>query len=178
MGMTTDPLTELALAAAAGDDAALGEVVALTQHKVRRLCAHLGSAADAEDLAQETYLRAMRSLPNYRGEAPFEAWLVQIARYVCADYVRRRVRRAAIDQRYRPGSNGVTAPDHSAELAELVSVLDPDQATALMLTQVVGLSYDEAADVCGCPVGTIRSRVARARARLLEQLDDRETRLG
>jgi RNA polymerase sigma-70 factor (ECF subfamily) len=173
-----DPLTELALAAAAGDDAALGEVVAATQHKVRRLCAHLGSANDAEDLAQETYLRAMRSLPTYRGEAPFEAWLVQIARYVCADYVRRRVRRSAIDQRYRPTTAGVTAPDHSAELAELVAVLDPDQATALVLTQLVGLSYDEAADVCGCPVGTIRSRVARARARLLEQLDDRFTQLG
>jgi RNA polymerase sigma-70 factor (ECF subfamily) len=120
----------------------------------------------------------MRSLPTYRGEAPFEAWLVQIARYVCADYVRRRVRRSAIDQRYRPTTAGVTAPDHSAELAELVAVLDPDQATALVLTQLVGLSYDEAADVCGCPVGTIRSRVARARARLLEQLDDRSTQLG
>ena len=176
--MTRDPLSELALAAAAGDDAALGEVVAATQHKVRRLCAHLGSANDADDLAQETYLRMMRSLPGYRGEAPFEAWLVQVARYVCADYVRRRVRRAAIDQRYRPSSTGVTAPDHSAELTELLSVLDPDQATALVLTQVVGLSYDEAAEVCGCPVGTIRSRVARARARLLDQLDDRSTQLG
>jgi len=172
------PLTELALAAAAGDDAALGEVVAATQHKVRRLCTHLGSANDAEDLAQETYLRAMRSLPGYRGEAPFEVWLVQIARYVCADYVRRRVRRAAIDQRYRPSTAGVTAPDHSAELAELVAELDPDQATALVLTQVVGLSYAEAADVCGCPVGTIRSRVARARERLLEQLDDSSAELG
>lgn len=169
--MTGDHLTLLARAAAAGDDRALGELVGATQDQVRRLCAHLGSPADADDLAQETYLRALRALPRFRGESPVLVWLLAIARHVCTDHVRRRVRRAEIDLRYRPRP-GVTAPDDSVVVEDLLGRLDTDQAAAFALTQVLGLSYDEAAEVCDCPVGTIRSRVARARAALLDQVRD------
>jgi RNA polymerase sigma-70 factor (ECF subfamily) len=171
--MTEDHLKLLADAAAAGDDRALSELVRATQDHVRRLCAHLGSPAEADDLAQETYLRALQALPRFRGESPVLVWLLSIARHVCADHVRRRVRRAEIDRRYRARPR-VTAPDDSAVADDLLGRLDPDQAAAFTLTQVLGLSYEEAAEVCGCPVGTIRSRVARARAALLDQVRSAE----
>ncbi len=165
----TDRLTLLALAAAEGDDRALADLVRLTQDRVQRLCAHLGSPADADDLAQETYLRALRTLPRFRADAPVEVWLLSIARHVCADHVRRKVRRSEIDRRVRPRER-VATPDHSGELWDLVGGLDHEQREAFVLTQFLGLTYQEAADVCGCPVGTIRSRVARARMALLAQL--------
>jgi RNA polymerase sigma-70 factor (ECF subfamily) len=160
----------LARAAAAGDDRALGELVAATQPAVHRLCAHLGSARDADDLTQETYLRALRSLPGYRGEAPVRTWLLSIARHVCADHVRTRVRRSRIDERLveRPGA--VADIGDRAVVGDLLAHIDADQAAAFALTQVLGLDYAEAAEVCDCPVGTIRSRVARARAALLAEL--------
>jgi RNA polymerase sigma-70 factor, ECF subfamily len=162
----TDPLSLLAQAAANGDDDALAELVARTQATVHRLCAHLGSPGDADDLTQETYLRALQGLPRFRGESPVQVWLLSIARHVCADSVRRRVRRAEIDRRY-PARVANTAPDQRILVEDLIARLDPDQAAAFVLTQALGLSYDEAAEVCDCPVGTIRSRVARARAVLV-----------
>ncbi|MFZ4520001.1 MAG: sigma-70 family RNA polymerase sigma factor [Microthrixaceae bacterium] len=166
----TDHLTLLALAAAQGDDRALADLVRLTQDRVRRLCAHLGSVADADDLTQETYLRALRTLPGFRGDAPVEVWLLSIARHVCADHVRRKMRRGAIDRRLAEREQP-TLPDHSGDVWALVDGLDADQREAFVLTQVLGLSYQEAAEVCGCPIGTIRSRVARARVAILAQLD-------
>lgn len=169
--MAPDHLSLLAQAAAAGDDRAVGELVVATQDQVRRLCAHLASPAEAEDLAQETYLRALRALPSYRGEAPVLVWLLSIARHVCTDHVRRRVRRAEIDRRF-PARPRVHEADDAVVVEDLLRRLDPDQASAFALTQVLGLSYDEAAAVCGCPVGTIRSRVARARAALVALVAD------
>lgn len=167
--MDADPLTLLAQAAAAGDDGALDELVRATLPRVRSLCAHLGSASEADDLAQETYLRALRTLPGFRGEAPVIVWLLSIARHTCADHVRRRVRRSEIDRRLvRPPA--FTSPDHAIVIDDLIVRLDDGQRDAFVLTQLVGLSYDEAAAVCGCPVGTIRSRVARARGVLAEQV--------
>ena len=167
--MQPDELTLLAEAAAAGDDRALRDLVVATQDAVRSLCRRLGSAEDAEDLAQETYLRALRALPSYRFEAPVRVWLLSIARHVCADHVRRRVRRGAIAQRFR-AAPAVSQPDHRIAVDDLVQRLDRDQAEAFVLTQELGLGYAEAAEVCDRPVGTIRSRVSRARAALAEMV--------
>lgn len=169
--MEPDPLSLLAQAAAAGDDRALGELVEATQDRVRRLCAHMASPGEAEDLTQETYLRALRALPGFRSESPVLVWLLSIARHVCTDHVRRRVRRAEIDLRFRPGPT-VHPDDDTVVVEDLLARLDPDQAEAFALTQVLGLSYAEAAGVCGCPVGTIRSRVARARVALMALVTD------
>ncbi len=163
--MTDDGLTLLAQAAAHGDDRALRELVVATQDSVLRLCAVLSSPSEAEDLAQETYLRALQALPRFRFDAPVRAWLFAIARNVCADQIRRRVRRRPIEQKVAsPGETNLDLAD--VELGELVRALDDEKRTAFILTQVVGMSYEEAAAVCECPVGTIRSRVARARAYL------------
>jgi RNA polymerase sigma-70 factor (ECF subfamily) len=174
--VASDPSTDLLRAAVHGDDGALAEFVRRTQDRVVRLCAHLGSPRDADDLAQESFLRAVAALPRFRGESSAETWLVSIVRHVCADHVRKRIRRAAIDERFADRGEGSVLADHRADLDDVLSRLDPDQRAAFVLTQELGLSYEEAAEVCDCPVGTIRSRVARARAQLLADLTDRAGR--
>lgn len=167
-----DELAAWAAAARDGDPVAVGHVVRATQHDVRRLCAYLASAAVADDLAQETYLRALEALPSYQERAPFRIWLLGIARHVCADHLRRRGRRERLLARL-PGAR--TVPDPAGEVAanDLLARLHPERRAAFVLTQVVGLSYAEAAAVCDVAVGTIRSRVARARDEL-----QREARAG
>jgi RNA polymerase sigma-70 factor (ECF subfamily) len=162
-----DELRHLAEAAAHGDDVALGELVRRTQPVVWRTCTLLGSAGEEEDLVQETYLRAMRSLRTFRGDAPVRAWLVAVARNVCADHVRRRQRANRLLQRLHVEPVVDRVSDPHGEMDDLLAALDPDRREAFVVTQVLGLSYAEAAVALDCPVGTIRSRVSRARADLI-----------
>ena len=165
-----DELTRLALRARSGDRAALAALVARTQAEVWRLCRHLGGRAEADDLTQETYARALRTLPRFRGDASARTWLLLIARRAVADHVRRATRA----RRLTPAAVE-PVPDHagSVVLDARLGELDDDRRAAFVLTQVLGLSYAEAAEVCDVPVGTIRSRVARAREQLLDTLDER-----
>ncbi|MGH8860173.1 MAG: sigma-70 family RNA polymerase sigma factor [Jatrophihabitantaceae bacterium] len=158
-----DELTLLALSARRGDNDAAGAFVRASQADVWRLCVHLGSREHAEDLVQETYARAFAGLHRFAGRSAARTWLLSIARRTCADAVR-----AAVKARAAPADVDVQ-PDHaeSVVLHDLLAVLDGERREAFVLTQLVGLTYPEAADVCGCPVGTIRSLVARARADLV-----------
>jgi RNA polymerase sigma-70 factor (ECF subfamily) len=167
-----DDLTALALAAGRGEREPLEVFVRRTQADVWRLCSHLGDPDTADDLTQETYERAIKALPRFRGDAPARAWLLGIARRTCADSVRRRTRRRALAERLRRQAEAPVEPDRSgiADLAPLLDQLDPDRREAFVLTQLLGLPYAEAAAACGVPVGTIRSRVARARADLVHAL--------
>jgi RNA polymerase sigma-70 factor (ECF subfamily) len=172
-------VTAWAVAAAAGDRAALAAFVEATRRDVHRFVAHLASAREADDLAQETYLRVLRALPGFAGRSTARTWLLSIARHAAADSVRtalRRPRTSAVDDWDSVGPRGGPAPsavDESVLLRILVADLHPDRREAFVLTQVLGLTYAEAADVCDCPVGTIRSRVARAREDLVEAMDAR-----
>lgn len=168
-----DELNALALAAARGDRTSLTELIRATQNDVWRLCAHLVDPATADDLAQETYLRAVPALRGFRGDAPVRAWLLTIARRACAAEIksRQRAREAAAHLAAGlPAAETQRDPGLRAELILLLSSLDPDRRAAFVLTQVLGCSYAETASICGVPVGTIRSRVARARADLDELL--------
>jgi RNA polymerase sigma-70 factor (ECF subfamily) len=164
-----DPLRSLMDAAREGDDRALAELVRRTQAPVWRLCAALGSPTDSADLVQETYLRAIPALAHYRGDAPVVPWLLSIARRVCADHVRRQQRqRRLIDRLESFAVRDSAGGPGDADVRELLASLAPDRREAFVLTQELGLSYEEAALVVGCPVGTIRSRVSRARSDLLQ----------
>ncbi len=162
MGDLDRHLRALVDAAMEGDNVAVRELVRCTQPTIWRLCKVLGSPGEEDDLVQDTYLRALRSLHTYRGEAPVTAWLLTITRRVCVDHVRSRVRQRrvlgaltrAVDERL------VAAPGNPTW--ELLEAIDPDRREAFVLTQVAGLSCDQAAQMLDCPVGTIRSRVARA----------------
>ena len=169
-----DDLTHLALAAGAGDRVATTAFVRRTQPEVWRVCARLGDRADADDLTQEVYVRALPALGSFRAESSARTWLLQIARYVCADHVRRRTRRRSLLDRlveHESPDSAVTAErTGELDLDDLIGRLERDRREAFVLTQVAGLSYAEAAMVCEVPIGTIRSRVARARADLVEGL--------
>ncbi|HEY8058193.1 MAG TPA: sigma-70 family RNA polymerase sigma factor [Acidimicrobiales bacterium] len=166
--MPDDRLTELALRASGGDRVALSDLVRGTQADVWRLCAHLVDRQSADDLTQDVYARAITALPRFRGESPVRLWLLGITRHVCIDEVRRRTRRRRIVARNDGQAvETVADPTGAVDLDELLAGLDPDQRAAFVLTQVLGLRYAEAAEAVGCPVGTIRSRVARAREALV-----------
>ncbi len=166
-----DELTSLARAAGRGDRDALARFVRQTQGDVWRFCAHLVDPAAADDLTQETYLRAIPALSRFRGDAPVRAWLLTIARRACAAEIDTRSRDRKLSARLAAESAAglppsVPEPGSQTAVGLLLAALDPDRRTAFVLTQMIGCSYAEAAEVCGCPVGTIRSRVARARADL------------
>jgi RNA polymerase sigma-70 factor (ECF subfamily) len=165
-----DAVTADALAAACGDTAALERFVRATQADVWRLCAHLGSRDDAEDLTQETYLRAWRALPQFRADASARTWLLCIARRVAADRIRANRRRPPAAPAPSHGEGGHAPEQAAVDVRMLIDGLDADRRLAMYLTQELGLSYAEAAEVCGCPVGTIRSRVSRAREELIAGL--------
>lgn len=169
-----DDLTALALAAAAGDRVAMTAFVRRTQPEVWRVCARLGDRVDADDLTQEVYARALPALARFRADASARTWLLQITRHVCADHVRRSTRRRALLDRLVQRTSAADAVEAARtgelEIDEAIGALSVDRREAFVLTQVAGLSYAEAAQVCEVPIGTIRSRVARARADLLDTL--------
>jgi RNA polymerase sigma-70 factor, ECF subfamily len=172
-----DELTSLARAAGRGDRAALARLVRQTQGDVWRLCAHLVDPGSADDLTQDTYLRAIPALSKFRGDAPVRTWLLAIARRACAAEisVRSRDRQLAARLAGLPhGTLGAPPTEPGAQTAadELLNALEPDRRAAFVLTQMLGCSYAEAAAICGCPVGTIRSRVARAREDLVAMTAD------
>jgi RNA polymerase sigma-70 factor (ECF subfamily) len=164
-----DELNRLVKAASSGDPDALAELVRRTQGDVWRFVAHLAGVQVADDLTQETYLRALRSLPTFGHRAPVRVWLLAIARRVVATHFDQAAREQRRRQRLaaQPADPAGGDPGEALALGELVDALSREQRDAFVLTQVLGLSYTDAASVCGCPVGTIRSRVARARNRLI-----------
>ncbi len=172
-----DDLTRLALDAGDGDRQALASFVRSSQAEVWRMCAHLVDRQSADDLTQEVYLRAVPALVRFRGDSSARTWLLTITRRTCVDAIRRNVRQRRLVDRLRSYSHedDAVAPDPADEdvrdLDDLVAGLDHDRRMAFVMTQVIGLSYGEAAEVCDVPIGTIRSRVSRARADLLDALD-------
>ena len=163
-----DELTSLARAAGRGDRAALARFIRESQGDVWRLCAYLVEPAAADDLTQDTYLRAIPALRKFRGDAPVRAWLLAIARRACAAEISVRSRDRRLAARLAAVPDAVLGqppaePGAQAATDELLAGLEPGRRAAFVLTQLLGCSYAEAAAVCECPVGTIRSRVARAR---------------
>lgn len=174
-----DTLTELAMSAGRGDRAALDEFIRATKRDVWRTVAFLADPGSADDLTQETYLRVLGALPRFAGRSSARTWLLSIARRVVVDQIRRNQARprttSQVDLEELHGGAAGARFEDVVEINMLLGGLESDRRDALVLTQVLGLSYGEAAEVCGCPLGTIRSRVARARDDLIDaaQRDDR-----
>src|SRR5690349_20515187 len=166
----SDETTALALAARRGDAVAQAAFVRATQTDVWRFCAALVDPGVADDLTQDTFLRAFKALGTIEGRSSARTWLLGIARRACADHLRAVVRRRRLDARLAAQATTelpVPDPAHRLATADLLGRLSEERRTAFVLTQVLGLSYAEAAEVEEVPVGTIRSRVARARDELV-----------
>ncbi len=173
-----DTITAWALAAGAGDPAAQVAFIRATQRQTYRFLLHLTNANDAEDLCQETYLRAVRALPAFAGRSSARTWLLAIARRVVVDHIRAagrrpRVAASAYAAEAEAYSVGASSLEDAVVVRQLLRGLPLERREAFVATQLLGLSYAEAAQVCGCPVGTIRSRVARARVDLVAAFHDR-----
>ncbi|WP_095972534.1 RNA polymerase sigma factor SigC (plasmid) [Rhodococcus globerulus] len=169
-----DRVTALALQAGRGDARALEAFIRETQRDVWRFVAHLSTVSSADDLTQETFLRAIKSLPRFVAQSSARTWLLSIARRVVVDQVRAAMARPRIAHSVdwtvvadQQRSSAGPRYEDMVEVNMLLAALDPERREALILTQVLGLSYAEAAEVLGCPIGTVRSRVARARSALV-----------
>ncbi|MER5640980.1 sigma-70 family RNA polymerase sigma factor [Kitasatospora sp. NPDC002227] len=175
-------VTAWALAARGGDPAAVERFVRATRADVRRFVAHLtGEPQAADDLTQDTYLRALRSLPRFEGRSSARTWLLAIARRTVVDRYRLAAcRRKLLDtddwqsaaEKVQPG--GLPGFEEGIALGELLDALPAERRDAFVLTTLVGLPYEEVAQLTGCLVGTVRSRVSRARGALIRQLGDAE----
>lgn len=165
-----DAPTAWALAARDGDPTAQAAFVRSTQAEVWRFTAALVDTAAADDLTQETYLRAFRALPQFEARSSVRTWLLGIARRTCADHLRKTVRQRRLENRLATfGEAGPSHPDPAGQVSAiaLLSRLNPERREAFVLTQLLGLTYEQAAESLGVPIGTVRSRVARARADLV-----------
>lgn len=162
------------------DEQAFRRLLARYQQPVYALCVAL-AGSDGEDLAQETFLRVFRAARDFdpAGAATLRSWILCIARRLCADrarHVRRGVELPVPPPDARDPGAGPEENLASARLGErlraAVAALPEEQRVAIALREWEGLEYEEIAAVEGVPVGTIRSRLARARAALRDALDD------
>lgn len=169
-------------------ESAFTELVDRFQRRVFAVCRRTlgGDTSDAEDATQEVFLRLARSAGTFRGDAKLSTWLYSVARNVATDRVRHDARRpstpvADVTDATAVGRDHVAlAPDHHAQvetagdLAAALAELDDTSRTLLLLVAVEGLSYAEAAAAVDLAVGTVKSRVSRARVRLGQLLGDAE----
>jgi RNA polymerase sigma-70 factor, ECF subfamily len=171
-----EAVTALALAAACGNERALEAFIKATQQDVWRFVTYLSDAGNADDLTQETFLRAIGAIERFSGRSSARTWLLAIARRVVADHIRHaqsrpRTAAGAYPEHLLNGDRHARGFEDLVEVTTMIAGLTTEQREALLLTQLLGLPYADAAAVCGCPVGTIRSRVARARDALLADVD-------
>ena len=171
-----EPDPEVVRAARAGSIAAFEELVRLYQAEVWRLCLQLvRDGALADDATQETFLRAYRFLPRYRGDSKFSTWLFSISRNCALDELRRAGRRRKMRDRLEaeapPPSSEVGV---GVEVREALGGLSLDLREPVVLIDMFGFSYDEVGRILGVPSGTIKSRVHRARKFLVSVLGDKQ----
>ena len=165
----------------AGDARAFEELVASHQHRVFGVALRmLGSAAEAEEVAQEAFLRAHRGLPEFRGDAKLSTWLYAIVSRLCLNRLAMGDRKAVrhgeeillrvADPRGGPDA-GAERGELEAALHRAIAELSEDRRVVVILRDLEGLSYEEIAGALGLELGTVRSRLHRARMDLKDKLE-------
>jgi RNA polymerase sigma-70 factor, ECF subfamily len=171
-----------------GDKGAFDLLVLKYQRKIFRLLSRLiRDSAEVEDIAQEAFIKAYRALPNFRGESAFYTWLYRIAINTAKNHLVSQGRRAPTSteadieeaETFDDGDHlrDLNTPDSmllSKQVGEAVNraidKLPEDLRTAIVLREIEGRSYEEIAESMGCPIGTVRSRIFRAREAIALEL--------
>jgi RNA polymerase sigma-70 factor (ECF subfamily) len=162
-----------------GDKRAFELLVRKYQHKIIQLVSRLVGDGDAPDVAQETFIKAYRALNGFRGQSQFYTWLYRIGINTAKNYL--------VSRNRRPSDQDIDVQDaeqygHTQHLSDIdtpeaqllsdeikhavvttIARLPPDLRQAITLRELEGLSYEEIAEVMDCPIGTVRSRIFRAR---------------
>lgn len=171
-----------------GDKRAFDLLVVKYERRLARLLSRfVRDSHEVEDIAQETFIKAYRALANFRGDAAFYTWLYRIGINTAKNYLMARGRRAPttteFDAEEAEGFEGaerlheLNTPESellSKEIGQVVNAamaaLPEDLRTAIALREIEGLSYEEIAETMGCPIGTVRSRIFRAREAIAAKL--------
>jgi RNA polymerase sigma-70 factor (ECF subfamily) len=169
-----DPDPRTVARAQDGDLRAFEDLVRLFQPDVFRFAWHLTRDRTlAEDVTQDAFLRAFRFFASYRGDSRFSSWLMRITRNCAMDALRRQKSVIERHARERPGPP-MADPTARAELDVALRSVSEDHREPFLLIEVYGLSYQEAADVLGVRVGTVKSRMHRARQAMCRALSVEE----
>ena len=171
-----------------GDQRAFEQLVAKYQRKLARLLSRfIRDQAEVEDVAQEAFIKAYRALPSFRGDSAFYTWLYRIGVNTAKNYLVAQGRRAPTStgfdseeaETFDDGDQlrDINTPEsvlHSKQIGETVNAameaLPEELRTAIVLRELEGLSYEEIAKVMDCPIGTVRSRIFRAREAVAAKL--------
>jgi RNA polymerase sigma-70 factor, ECF subfamily len=179
VAVSTDPDQRLVERTRRGDLRAFEQLVVRHHEIVLRVSARVVGDDDAEDVAQDAFLRAFHRLDRLRGEAPFRAWLLSITHNTALSTAGRRAKLAPPDSAEDQGSDPVSerGPAEQLELRERLSRLDtkltglsPEHRMVLVLRDVEGLAYEEIARITGTPLGSVKARLHRARNEMIELL--------
>lgn len=174
--------------AQAGDQQAFEKLVSKYQRKLNRLLSRLiRDHGDVEDVVQEAFIKAYRALPSFRGESAFYTWLYRIGINTAKNYLVARDRRAPTSTEFDADEaeafedasqlHDINTPErvlHSKQIGQTViaamEALPDELRNAIVLREIEGLSYEEIALEMNCPIGTVRSRIFRAREAVAERL--------
>jgi len=147
----------------------------------------IGQEEDARDVAQETFLRAFRALPGFKGQAKFSSWIYRIALNLCRDWIRRKRRTPVsqlpedVDLSELAAERGpsesvedlVARRELSAVVEEAMALLPEEQRTAVILKEYHGMTFQEIADLQGCPLSTVKTRLYQGLSVLRKHMKDR-----
>jgi RNA polymerase sigma-70 factor, ECF subfamily len=189
--LTADKIEGLVRRAQAGDSAAFEQLVDYYKHRIYNYVLRMvGDPDTAEDIAQETFIRAYSSLASFRGASSIQTWLYRIASNLAIDTMRRRKYRynsfsldeplSTLDSEVsRDIEDDTPGPQRQLQTRQLqqkvtdaIVQLSPKLRTVIILYELQGMSYDEIAEIVGAPLGTIKSRLFNAREQLRELLGD------
>ncbi|MDD5578596.1 MAG: RNA polymerase sigma factor RpoE [Methylobacter sp.] len=179
---------ELVLRVQQGDKSAYDLLVIKYQHKIIQLVnRYVKDPSEAQDVAQEAFIKAYRALGNFRGDSAFYTWLYRIAINTAKNYLVSRTRRSSDYQvdiqdaeqiENAPQLQGMESPERlllNQEIVETIKTaidkLPEEMRIAIMLREFEGMSYEEIAQAMDCPVGTVRSRIFRAREAIDNKLN-------
>jgi RNA polymerase sigma-70 factor (ECF subfamily) len=183
---------ELVAKSVGGDSDSFNELIHRWERPIYALAyRQLGREEDARDVCQETFLRAYRALPGFRGQAKFSSWLYRIALNLCRDWMRRERRApevqapedvdlmelAAAREPSESIEDRVARRDLSRAVEQAMRLLPEEQRTAILLKEYEGLTFQEIADLIGCPLSTVKTRLYQGLTVLRRELARAESRV-